>query len=84
MYFQPKVKLNKNKELNMEEILIIEKEFDQDLANATEIKLLEDVRVAYLGKKGKLTNLMPKIREIPVENRKEFGQKINALKNIIF
>ena len=27
--------------------------------------------------------IMPKIREIPVEERKEFGQKINAIKNKI-
>ena len=67
----------------MEEIKLIEKEFDQDLANVSDVKALENIRVAYLGKKGKLTNLMPKIREIPAEMRKEFGQSINALKNKI-
>ena len=67
----------------MEEIKLIEKEFDQELANVSDGKTLESVRVAYLGKKGKLTNLMPKIRDIPVEERKEFGQSINALKTKI-
>lgn len=67
----------------MEEIISIEQQFEHDVANIVDINSLEVVRVAYLGKKGKLTNLMPKIREIPVEQRKEFGQKINALKNKI-
>lgn len=67
----------------MEELINVEREFDADILNASDINSLESVRVAYLGKKGKLTNLMPKIREIAVEMRKEFGQKINALKTKI-
>ena len=65
----------------MEEIVIVEQEFDADISQVTDMSTLENIRIVYLGKKGKITNLMPKIREIPVEMKKEFGQKINALKN---
>lgn len=67
----------------MDEIKQIENEFDAELQNVTDEKTLDDVRVSFLGKKGKLTNLMPKIKEIAVEKRKEFGQTINMVKNKI-
>ena len=44
---------------------------------------MEQVRVAYLGKKGSLTTLMGKIREIPNEQKREFGQGINRVKTLI-
>lgn len=67
----------------MDEIKQIENEFDAQLQTVTDEKTLDDVRVSFLGKKGKLTNLMPKIKEIAVEKRKEFGQTINMVKNKI-
>lgn len=67
----------------MDEIVIVEKEFDSALENVTDIKGLEEVRVSFLGKKGKVTEIMSKIREIAVEKRKEFGQKVNQIKNKI-
>ena len=41
---------------------------------------IEKFRVAFLGKKGKITLLMPKIKDLPPEKRKEFGKNINILK----
>lgn len=67
----------------MDEIVIIEEEFDSALENVTDTKKLEEVRVSFLGKKGKVTEIMSKIREIAVEKRKEFGQKVNQIKNKI-
>ncbi|MBE7082574.1 MAG: phenylalanine--tRNA ligase subunit alpha [Clostridiales bacterium] len=65
----------------MEQIKILEQEFDADLKNVQDDKSLEDLRVAYLGKKGKITLAMGMIREIAPESRREFGQGINAIKN---
>lgn len=65
----------------MEDIKQIEKEFDEDIARVEDLKALDNVYVSYLGKKGKITGLMQKIREILVEERKSFGQKVNALKS---
>ncbi len=40
-------------------------------------------RVEYLGKRGLLNNLFSSFKEIPVEQRKEFGSSINNLKNLV-
>ena len=42
---------------------------------------LVDLRVNYLGKKGCITMLSNKIGTLPVEERKDFGAKLNILKN---
>jgi phenylalanyl-tRNA synthetase alpha chain len=36
----------------------------------------------YLGKKGVLTDLFAMMKEVPAEQRKEFGQLVNKLKNV--
>ncbi len=41
---------------------------------------IEQFRIKLLGKKGEVTALMAEFRNIPVEQKKEFGQKINTLK----
>ena len=51
-------------------------------AFATEKKEeLEQFRLEYLGKKGLLNDLFAKFREVPKEEKKEFGQIINELKS---
>ncbi len=44
---------------------------------------IEQFRIKYLGKKGVLTDLFRNFKEIPVEHKKETGQKINQLKQFI-
>ena len=41
---------------------------------------LETLRVAFLGKKGEVTNLLKNLRDVPNEEKKEAGQLINTLK----
>ncbi|MBO7527745.1 MAG: phenylalanine--tRNA ligase subunit alpha [Clostridia bacterium] len=67
----------------MDEFSELENSFNQEVKNVDSPKSLDDLRVAYLGKKGKITNLFAKIKEIAVEERKAFGQKINAIKDLI-
>ena len=51
-------------------------------AFATEKKEeLEQFRLEYLGKKGLLNDLFVKFKEVPKEEKKEFGQIINELKS---
>ena len=57
--------------------------FKQELQNVNSISALEELRVKYLGKKGQVTELMGKIREIPNEQKREYGQKINQVKTEI-
>lgn len=48
----------------------------------TDIKNLNDLKVKYLGKRGIITELNSEIKNIPNEEKKEFGQKVNELRNI--
>ena len=41
---------------------------------------LEDFRLSFLGKKGKMNELFSAFKDVPNENKKEFGQAINTLK----
>lgn len=47
---------------------------------ASDLKLVEEFRIKMLGKKGEITALMSEFRNVPNEQKKEFGQKLNLLK----
>ncbi|MCT4581867.1 MAG: phenylalanine--tRNA ligase subunit alpha [Flavobacteriales bacterium] len=49
-----------------------------DSSNPEEI---EQFRIKLLGKKGEVKAIMAEFRNVPVEQKKEFGQKINILRN---
>ena len=63
--------------MNLEEI---KKQIEEELNESKDIKSLNDLKVKYLGKKGIITELSSKIKEIPNEDKKEFGRKMNELK----
>lgn len=44
---------------------------------------IEQFRIQYSGKKGVLNDLFDKFKEVPNEQKKEFGQKINTLKQAV-
>ncbi len=48
--------------------------------NGTTLEETENFRIKMLGKKGLITELMGEFRNVPNEQKKEFGQKINVLK----
>ena len=50
---------------------------------ADDEKELEALRIKYLGKKGLLNDLMADFRNVPAEQKRETGQKINALKTAL-
>ena len=43
-------------------------------------KEIEDFRLKFLGKKGKINELFAAFKNVPNKNKKEFGQAINTLK----
>ena len=51
------------------------------IAEASDLATLEEVRVAALGKKGRVSELMQRLGQLPPEARKDFGQAVNALKD---
>jgi phenylalanyl-tRNA synthetase alpha chain len=44
-------------------------------------KEAEELRIKYLGKKGLVTNLFNEFKNVPTEDKKQFGQLLNELKN---
>jgi len=64
----------------MHELEEIRKAFLKELAKAEDSRSLEAVRIKYLGKKGLITGLTKKIKDLPLEERREFGRLVNQLK----
>ena len=64
-----------------EQIVKLQAQFEAELAAAQDAAELENIRVAYLGKKGSITDLLKGMKDLSVEEKKDFGQKVNILKN---
>ncbi len=52
-------------------------------AAADSMEALEAIRVSELGKKGRITQLMKKVASLAAEDRKAYGQAVNAAKNAV-
>ena len=63
--------------MNIEEI---KKSIDTDLEHITKQNELNDIKSKYLGKEGVITLLQSKIREIPNEEKKEYGIMVNEIR----
>ena len=48
----------------------------------TNIESLEQFRIDFLSKKGKVNLLFEQFKSVPADQKKEFGQKLNILKNL--
>ena len=55
--------------------------FAEELGKVDTQEKLEEVRVAFLGKKGEVTGLLKGLRDLSPEEKKQAGQLINDLKN---
>jgi phenylalanyl-tRNA synthetase alpha chain len=56
---------------------------EKDVAAASSVKDLEDVRVRYLGRKSELTSALRSIGELPPEERGKIGQAANAVRQAL-
>lgn len=66
--------------------MISNEKIQEMMASLSELKAakeqeIEELRVKWLGKKGEITQLFEEFRGVSPEQKKEFGQKLNALKN---
>lgn len=52
----------------------------KDIGTADTVQALEDFRVAVLGKKGRITDMMKGLGQMAADERKAAGQALNALK----
>ena len=44
---------------------------------------IEQFRIKFSGKKGLINDILAQFKEVPNEQKKEFGQKINSLKQAV-
>jgi phenylalanyl-tRNA synthetase alpha chain len=51
-----------------------------DIAGAADVSSIEQVRIAALGKKGRMAELMATLGSLPNEEKKAFGAAVNAVK----
>ena len=61
----------------------IKKEYEEKISSITSVKILNDVRVEYLGKQGKITELSKMMRDVPNDQKKEFGMLVNEVRNFV-
>ncbi len=59
---------------------LIIKEIKEKLSNASSLQDLAALKPLYLGKKGAISQLMSNMKNLSIEERKTFGQQVNAIK----
>ena len=62
-------------------IIEVKNSLEKELVEKVNLKELNDLKVKYLGKKGLITELNSEIKNIPNEEKKAFGLKVNELRN---
>jgi phenylalanyl-tRNA synthetase alpha chain len=64
-------------------MLDVKNEALAQIVDAGKMSELEELKIAYLGRNGKLTNLIKKIKDLSVNEKKQAGGLINEVKNTI-
>ncbi len=64
----------------LENLQALKTDFDEKLSAINEAAELEKLRVAFMGKKGVLTDAMKSLKDMDNDMRKEFGKQMNELK----
>lgn len=64
-------------------IISLRDQFETELQKIENLADLEGIRVAYLGKKGSVTDLLKGMKALSNEEKKAFGQKVNELKGTV-
>ena len=55
----------------------------KEIESATTQQDLYEVRVSYLGKKGKITDLLKSLKDLSLEEKKSFGAELNSAREIL-
>ena len=66
--------------MNKETIVALKKEIESIFTKNLNLQKLNDLKVLYLGKNGKITELSKYMKDIPNEDKKEYGTLLNELR----
>ena len=58
-------------------------EVTKEIEQSSSQQKLQNVKVAYLGKKGKITELLKSLKDLSLEEKKSTGAKLNSLRRDI-
>ena len=67
----------------LKKVELIKKEFEEISSSIIDLKKLNDIRVEYLGKQGKVTELSKLMKDVPNEQKKELGMAVNEVRNLV-
>lgn len=59
----------------------VKEDLEKDLKKVNSLEDLNELKIKYLSKKGLITELNSEIKNIENDKKKEFGQKVNELRN---
>lgn len=65
----------------LEELKVYESDFAAKISEAADLEKLESVRIEFLGRKGKLADLMAKLPGLDPADKPVFGKLVNQLKS---
>ena len=68
--------------MNKETITKLKKEIENIFKEELNLQKLNDLKVLYLGKNGKITELSKYMKDIPNEEKKEYGLLLNELRDL--
>ena len=66
-----------------EKFELILKDAKEELSIVQTVKDLTDIKVKFLGKNGEITALLKGMKDIPANERSEYGKKVNDLKTFV-
>ena len=66
-----------------DKIKIIRDSVIENVSKANSLKEINEIKVNYLGKKGSVNELTSYLKELPNEEKKDFGKLLNDLKTEI-
>jgi phenylalanyl-tRNA synthetase alpha chain len=67
----------------MQDIILLQQQAAAAISQAQDVTTLEAIRVAYLGKKGQLTEILKELASLPAAEKPKLGQLVNQAKRDI-
>lgn len=67
----------------LKELSLLAQEAHDAITKAYSLHVLDELRIEFLGRKGRLTEVLKKLKDAPLESRKEFGMAANQVKQEI-
>lgn len=60
----------------------LKKEFIEKIESAKDLNSIENIRIELLGKKGLINGLMNQMKDVPKQEKKDYGMAVNSLKQL--